>query len=232
MKKMFLISLSVVLALNACNNNTDQEADEINGDQDSVTNDKQDNELPAEKLAIINETGFSKYARLSIPQLNWNKFTVTKFWKEDFHFKTAFTPEKNYFDLYGQFLKYSPDSSKFIDLDSYNTAITKNKNGQLIGHDQEPETAVSLIDLKKKEKVQLVFLGPGNSVEDAAWIDNNNLILIGYLENDTASGVNAAIWQFNLSTKDVNLYELTDKEILQTLRNYSEKVRLKNVIMR
>lgn len=232
MKKVILLYFGVVIVLIACNSNADQQADEMNANEDSLTVDKQDDALPAKNLAIINETGFSKYARLSIPQLNWSKFTITKFWKEDFQNKTAFASEKNYFDSYGQFLKYSPDSSKFIDLDSYNVSITKNKKGQLIGDSQEPETEVSLIDLKKKEKMQLVFLGPGNSVEDAAWIDNDNLILIGYLENDTASGINAAIWQFNLSTKNVNLYELSDDAVLKKLKNYSEKVRLKNVIIR
>ena len=80
--------------------------------------------------------------------------------------------------------------------------------------------------------MRLVFLGPGNSVEDAAWIDNDNLVLIGYLENEAASGTNAAIWQFNLSSKRVNLYELPDDEVIKKLKNYSERERLKNVIIK
>ena len=232
MKKIFLFSVSIVVALIACNSSGDQQAYKANGVEDSLIADKQNDSFTVENLAIINETGFSKYARTSTPQLNWSRFKVTKFWQEDFQNKTAFVPENNYYEYYGQFLKYSPDSSKFIDLDSYNIAITKNENGVLTGDSQEPETAVSLVDLKKKEKMELVFLGPGNSIEDAAWIDNNSLILIGYLENDSATGINAAIWQYNLSTKNVKLYELSDDEVLKKLRNYTKRIRLKNVIIR
>lgn len=232
MKKVIYLFLIIVIIALSCNSNSDQQAGGSSEQAEDSTADKQDSIVADENLAIINSTGFSKYARSSIPHLNWNKFTITKFWQEDFQNKTAFEPSKTYFDSYGQFLKYSPDSSKFIDLDSYNISITKNELGQLIGGSQEPDTEISLIDLKKKEKIRLVFLGPGNSVEEAAWIDNDNLVLIGYLENETSTGTNAAIWQFNLSSKKVNLYELSDEAVLNKLKNYSEKERLKNVIMK
>jgi hypothetical protein len=230
-KNIFLISI-VVLFLLACNNNNDHQAGENDTAEDSVSAAKKEDALPADNLATINQTGFSKYARLSIPLLNWDKFKLTKFWQEDFQNNAAFVPDTNYFSSYGQFFKYAPDSSKFIDLDSYNISIRKNKEGKLIGSDQEPETEISLIDLKKKEKLRLLFMGPGNSIEDAAWIDNDNLILIGYMENDSATGTNAAIWQFNLSSKNVNLYELSDDSVLNKLRNYSQRVRLKNVLIK
>lgn len=232
MKKTFFLAFGLFIALVACNSNGDQQADKTDVEEDSVVINKQEDAFPSENLAIINETGFSKYARLSLPELNWSKFTVTKFWNEDFHHKTAFNPDKNYFNSYGQFLKYSPDSSKFIDLDSYNISISRNKKGQLVGESQEPDTEISLVDLKTKEKTQLIFLGPGNSVEDGAWIDNDNLILIGYSENDSASGTNAAIWQFNLATRNVNQYEMSDPEVLKKLKNYTERERLKNVIIK
>ena len=75
-------------------------------------------------------------------------------------------------------------------------------------------------------------MGPGNSVEDAAWIDNNNLVLIGFQENASATGTNAVVWKFDLSTNMVYLYELTDETLVSKLKDYSKKERLKNVIMR
>ncbi|MEO5995282.1 MAG: hypothetical protein ABIN89_01205 [Chitinophagaceae bacterium] len=232
MRKVIYFFFVITSILSACNDSQDQKAGNNEQEEDSVLADKPDSVIMDANLAIINSTGFSKYARTSMPELNWNKFTITKFWQEDFPNKTNFEPGKDFWDTYGQFLKYSPDSSKFIDLDSYNISITKNKKGQLIGGSQEPDTEISLIDLKKKEKMRLVFLGPGNSVEDAAWIDNDNLVLIGYLENEAASGNIAAIWQFNLSSKRVNLYELSDEEVIKKLKNYSERERLKNVMIK
>lgn len=231
-KLVNLCFIAMSFAIFACNGSQDKQAANENQAEDSLVSEKQDNVLTDQNLAIINETGFSKYAKIGLPKLDWNKFTVTKFWQEDFHNKSAFEPDKNYFNYYGDFLKYSPDSTKFIDLDSYNISISRSKTGKLIGGPQEPDTEVSLVDIKKKEKLRLVFLGPGNSVEDAAWIDNDNLILIGYLENDSASGTNAAIWQFNISSGKVNLYELSDETLMNQLKNYSERERLKNVLMK
>ncbi len=220
-----------MMVMGACNSGADKQAEGGEQGEDSLSTSKPENALPDEDLVIINETGFSKYARRSVPDLNWDKFTNTKFWQEDSSYKTVFEPGNNYFKFYGSFLKYSPDSSKFIDLDSYNISIMKNKQGQFVGSSQEPDTEISMVDIRKKEKTRLLFLGPGNSVEDAAWIDNNNLVLIGYVENENASGTNAAVWQFNLVSKKVNLYELSDTAVINKLRNYSERERLKNVKM-
>lgn len=232
MKKYLFIILIALVAMSACNSSGDKQAAEYELSEDSLLISASENTLPDENLGIINETGFSKYARISVPDLKWDKFTNTKFWEVDSIDKTVFDPEDNYFSSYGPFLKYSPDSSKFIDLDSYNISITKNKKGQFEGSSQEPDTEISIVDIKKKEKTRLLFLGPGNSVEDAAWIDNNNLVLIGYVENENASGTNAAVWQFDLVSKRVNLYELSDSAVINKLRNYSEIERLKNVKMR
>lgn len=232
--KYYMILLSIFTSsLTACNSseNKDIQADSLRNEAESSAV-KDENAFPQEAIVSVNATGFSKYARSSVPQLDWSKFTIARYWKEEFVVKAPFTPEKNYYETYGQFLKYSPDSSRFIDLDSYNIDIQKNKTGQLIGTDDGPDTEVSFVDLNKKQRMRLVFLGPGNSVEDAAWLDNNNLVLIGFQENVEATAINAVVWKFDLSTNMVYLYELGDEAIVSKLEDYSKKERLKNVIMR
>lgn len=91
---------------------------------------------------------------------------------------------------------------------------------------------MSLVDVNKKQKIRLLFLGPGNSVEDAGWIDNNNFILVGYQENETSTGTNAVVWKFDLFASMVYMYELTDENVVINLKSYSKKERLKDVILR
>lgn len=122
------------------NNTQDQQAPETGLGQDSIITGRNDDAFSDEAIAFINETGFSRYAKSKAQQIDWTKFVITRFWKENFLIKTPFEPVKSYFDSYGQFLKFSPDSSKFIDLDSYNYAISKDKNGRLIGNVQGPDT--------------------------------------------------------------------------------------------
>ncbi len=214
----------------SCSNN-DQKGSENAAipEEDSVASTTNENKLNDNTIAFINGTGFSKYAMSALPNLDWSRFSVTRFWKEDFMTKSTFEPEQKFYNNYGPFIKFSPDSSKFIDLDSYNVDIHKDKNGRLVGDDQGPDTEVSLVDPAKKERTRLVFLGPGNSVEDAAWIDNNNFVLFGLQDNEAGTALNAVVWQFNLTTKMVYLYELPDQDVVNKWKQYAKTQRLKSV---
>lgn len=233
MKYYMSLFLMVTGFFMACNSSENQEvqADSTHLEAEAAMP-KDENSLPAEAIGSMNNTGFSKYAGTAVSELDWSRFKVTKFWKEEFLVKSSFVPDKKYYEAYGQFLKYSPDSSKFIDLDSYNIDIHKNQKGQLVGTDGGPDTEISLVDVNKKQKMRLVFMGPGNSVEDATWLDNNTLVLIGFQENAAATATNAVVWKFDLMSKMVYLYELDDKELVSKLKDYSRKERLKNVIIR
>lgn len=229
----YIITIFLFLTLLGCNNNdqkaTVQQAE--NGEDSSGIMDD-DDRIKENTVAFINGTGFSKYAKSAMPQLDWTKFEVTRFWKEEFNTKSTFSPEKDFFEIYGPFLKYSPDSSKFLDLDSYNLSIYKANNGKLVADGQGPDTEVSMVIPATKQRIRLIFLGPGNSVEDAAWIDNENFVLFGLQENEAATATNAVIWRFNLAEKMVYLYELPDSKVVDQWKNYSETQRLKNVTIR
>jgi hypothetical protein len=82
---------------------------------------------------------------------------------------------------------------------------------------------VSLIDLEEKEKKRLVFLGPGNSVEEAAWIDNYNFLLIGYHASDTAKVKTAVIWRYHIPTKTFHVYESSDSSITTGLTSWRKE---------
>jgi hypothetical protein len=130
---------------------------------------------------------------------------------------SAFQPDSSYYKEYGRFLKYSPDSSMFVDLDSYNIDFQKNRKGQLVPIEVGPDTEVSLIDVAQKEKTRLVFLGPGNGVEDAGWIDNNSVVLLGYHEKDTSKIKTAVLWRYHVPTKTFYVYESPDNSVAQGL---------------
>jgi hypothetical protein len=226
----FLIAAGFILSCNSNNQNTPGEMKAKEEDiTDSAIALNNENTFSGETIAVMNQTGFSKYARSRSAQFDWDKFTMTQFWKEDFVHKIPFIPAKNYFELYGKFLKYSPDSSRFIDLDSYNISLKRDNSGRLIGYEQEPDTEVSLVDLDKKQQLRLLFLGPGNSVEDATWIDNNNFILIGFQEKANSTGTSAVVWKYDLASKMVHVYEMPDESLVKSLKDYSYKERLKGV---
>lgn len=185
--------------------------------------------LSAETVQSFSTSGFSDYAKKQARGFDWNKFRMTSSWKEDSMLVSPFTPDKDYYRDYGPFLKYSPDSSMFIDLDSYNIDIKKDDKGRFIGHELGPDSEVSLIDVDDKTRTRLVFMGPGGSIEDGMWLDNNTLVLMGVQENERRERV-ATLWKFHVPTKTYYLYEIPDTSVAGSLMGYWRSERLKNVI--
>jgi hypothetical protein len=126
---------------------------------------------------------------------------------------SAFAPDKSYFSNYGRLLKYSPDSTMFVDLDSYNIEFHNNERPIEKG----PDTEVSMVDLVNKQRTRLIFLGPGNGVEEAGWIDVDNVLLIGYREADTSRTKIPVIWRYHVPTKSFHVYESTNPAIAALL---------------
>ena len=197
---------------------------------DSIDIENIDTLLSAETIQSFSTSGFSGYAKKQSPGFDWSKFRMTASWQEDSPLVTPFNPDKSFYTSYGPFLKYSPDSSMFIDLDSYNIEIRKDSKGRFIGSELGPDTEVSLIDVEEGKKTRLVFLGPGGSIEDATWLDNNTLVLMGVQDNGEG-GKTAALWRYHVPTHAFYLYEIPDTAVAAPLIGYWSKERLKNVII-
>jgi hypothetical protein len=88
---------------------------------------------------------------------------------------------------------YSPDSTKYIDLLSYNY-LRENKS--LISG--EPDQQVVLGDLRNKSKTQLLFFGPSQLAEFADWTGNNSFMIGIMSRTENGTGLNAEIMFFHL----------------------------------
>jgi hypothetical protein len=230
--KNTLWMLLAIIVLSSCTGNDKQaQADDDNNIIEETDSLKTGNELNDQTIATLDKSPIFRSARSTVSEFNWNRFQLTRFWKEDSLLTRSFEPEQGYYDNYGPLFKYSPDSTKFIDLDSYNISIRKNNKGQRIGEPQGPDTEVSLVDLKKKQVSRLIFLGPGNNIEDAAWQDNENLLLVSSVDN-TDAAANASVIKYNLPSKTFYVYETADSSIVNHLKGYWRKERLKNIIFK
>lgn len=234
MKHIIYTSVLAIFLATACNDSTDKKAaePEETAEPDSVVVTGPDTTLTAETIQRFQTAGFTDYAKARIPSFDWSKFKYKLSWQEDSLMNNPFTPAKTYFTNYGAFLKYSPDSSRFIDLDSYNIDIRKDNQGRYIGTAGGPDTEVSLIDPKAKKRTRLLFMGPGGSVEDAFWTDNSNLVIIGTQENEENAGRKVTVWKINLQDTTFDLYELDDINAAQQLAGQWRKERLKGVVLK
>ena len=231
MKKWLLIGLIFVVFYSCKNDPKKEPLTNALPKQEQEEVEVIDTMLTNETISFFNKSGYSNFAKSRLKDFDWSRFHMIDTWKDDTVTSAKFEPDKAYFENYGRFLKYSPDSSFVIDLDSYNTTITKNKDGKLIGREEGPDTEISLIDLKNKEKKRLVFLGPGGSIEEGGWIDEDNLALIGLQDTPDESVQVHLIWKYHLPTHTFYLFQSTDTIGAQQQMNSWRKERLKGVII-
>jgi hypothetical protein len=220
--KNISIILFLALAFWSCKNDASEESQsELPSSTDTV--ERLDTIFSSENIAFLNQLDFSKYARSESSAIDWNRFRMVTSTHEESPMVTPFTPDRLFYQHYGKLLKYSPDSSMFIDIDSYNIELQKNKKGDLVPIENGPDTEVNLVDVEKKQKTRLIFLGPGNGVEEAGWIDNQTAILIGYRETDTTKTKNAVIWRYHVPTKTFHVYETANPNVAALLINWRKE---------
>ncbi|NML20044.1 hypothetical protein HHL16_04120 [Pseudoflavitalea sp. G-6-1-2] len=222
----------LALLFAACNNSSDKKAEDNDTDTDSIVVVGPDTTLTSETIQKFHTAGFTDYVKTRIPSFDWSKFKYKSSYEEDSTLTSEFSPPKSYYANYGSFLKYSPDSTRFIDLDSYNIDIVKDGRGRFIGTAGGPDTEVSLINPKTGKKERLLFMGPGGTVEDAFWLSNNELAIVGTQENEEDAGKKVTVWKINLTDKMYDLYELDDLDAAQKLAGTWRKERLKGVTLK
>jgi hypothetical protein len=198
-------------------------------DADSSDVETIDTVLTSETISFFNQSGFSTFAKDKSPGFDWSKFRMTNTWHEDSLLITDFSPQRDFYTAYKSLLKYSPDSTKFLDLDSYNLSVQTNKGGKLTGAEIGPDTEISMVDVKTGKKTRLIFLGPGNSIEDGSWIDNENLVIMGFQQQGNSDSTTPTVWRYHLPTQTFYTYEMPDPEVARKLMGEWRKQRLKNV---
>lgn len=224
------ITALVILAACKGKNKKDAGADVVA--EDTVFVENADTALSAETIQSFNTAGFTDYLQKRSPAFDWKQFAMTTTWVEDSMLTVSFQPDQQFYAAYGRFLKYSPDSTQFIDLDSYNIDIRKDSHGRWVGTGSGPDTEVSLVDLKQGRKIRLLFMGPGGTVEDAFWIDRDNLVLMGTQESEDNNGKTLHVWKYHLPAKTYTLYELKDPSLAAQLMGQWRKERLKGVLIK
>ena len=85
-------------------------------------------------------------------------------------------------------LIYNADSSRAIDLVSYNYSIGK-KKGRTMLQGAGPDMEIAALDLRKGTRRRLVFAGPGSLSLDAVWQDPQTVLLaLAQVEDKDSTG--------------------------------------------
>ena len=96
----------------------------------------------------------------------------------------------------------SPDGKKQLDIYGYGRQLLPTKNGQFELAAQSLDSEVALYGLAANKKLRLLFCGDACRFEDAAWVDDDLLIVAG-ASSDVDQKSHPMLWCIKLSTRSV-----------------------------
>ena len=198
MKKSNIIYLiSVFFLFQSCNLKKEKEPQE---EQITTQTDK-----PTEHVNQYSQEVFNSW--LDYYKNEINNFDSSKFEKEKpfkiVRAKSDLTPvwDEKFDSIYKDFLIYNPDSTKYIDFDSYKWKLNNKKDLQ-IGPDQE----IVLVNIPEKKVERLLFYGPSYWVENA-YFKNDSIIVL--MENSSEG--KPGYQEINLNTNTSQYYIYPEK---------------------
>jgi hypothetical protein len=205
MRKTLLIS-SIILMVVSCGQHDNKKiiADSLASDS---TYNRQDRWLDYYNLSLKDFTD-------SLPLVEMNTIG------SDYDFKS----DSN--TLFKKFFIFSPDSAHFIDLDSYSIVLEKDSIGRLFSKGSEVDLETSLIDIEGKERIRILFCGTDCRPEEAHWIRNDLVHILGTTKNGSIDY--PTIWTFEI--KNHFFQEIKSRVAIDlTGEDYVSSVRLKMI---
>jgi hypothetical protein len=194
MKKLLLpIGLFCVVA---CSNNADQKA--------AVPNDSSQgnaviiDELPEEELAPVTQVFTSLDSNFNTGSFypsGVDSVQNAQLAKIDSGSLKEFIP----------YLIYNADSSLAADPYSYNYIIHQQK-GKTKVSEAGPDVEIGLVDLKQNTRRRLWYSGPAAVILDAKWKNNNELLLGGVEQVDTA-GYQPFVLVINIANNHIDRWQ-------------------------
>jgi len=101
-------------------------------------------------------------------------------------------------------ISYNTDSTYGVDLFSYNY-LTDKIGERTYVQGGEPDMEASLIDVNKKEKKRLLYLGPSYIFFEARWLNKNDIVIAG-AEIVSENKITPLLWKITISGRALELY--------------------------
>lgn len=185
---VFIISLLV-----ACSGKVEEEKAAENGSAD------------VEVSASLFEKGFQKltpwtsyWASLGMSK-GQSAFNLTSTLKIEPLERPEVNPIKKGEHPLASFQFHHPTNEGTVDIYHYKIHI-----GDGLDVSFEPDAEV-IFYRKNGMRERLLFMGPSGLFEDAVWIDNLHLMVVGYFENET--GFSPMVWLINMETGSYQSFE-------------------------
>lgn len=148
----------------------------------------------------------------------------------DNNFRQDFKSYREFLSIYKPIITYSGDSSKFIDIYSYQ--INLEKKGNYYEANPDVDQAILLCDLKTKYWNRIYFGTSSQWIDEVVWISETKFILVGITK--TAEDKRMPLIVFGDTNKQTLVECITiDKNSFQNDKGYSspklKKIKIKGL---
>ena len=216
MKKVIWIS-SLWLLMAACTNNTSNTATPAEKEQtDNIPEEREAGMLLQNYFPLL-----LSYLQKSNGTFSGDSVTQTESATQQAIAPYPIDPDKK--DSFKQLLVYNTDSTKAIDMFSYNYILT-NKNGALTAEAAEPDSEVALMDFESGIRRSIWFSGPSATVLDAAWMNPQEIAIAGMQENESGQR-HPAVWIVSLPDSTINTYVYQQPANISTTAYLNQRFR-------
>jgi hypothetical protein len=109
----------------------------------------------------------------------------------------------------------TPEDEEYVPLDDASLRALVSPDGTKYleytggAEEGEPDSELTLVDAVKSERQRLLFYGPSVRFDDAAWVDDDTVVVVGESSEDgepQAGNVQSLVWIFHLSNRLVSTY--------------------------
>lgn len=117
-----------------------------------------------------------------------------------------FPPEE--LEQFKPYLIYNKDSTKAIDLVSYNFIVDK-KDGTQVLEPSGPDTEAGIINLKDNMRTRIFYSGPGTIMREGKWLDST-IVLLGGADKLSGTAIKPFLLRIDLKEKTLQRFTYTD----------------------
>jgi hypothetical protein len=155
----------------------------------------------------------------------FSKTGTTKF--EDIDFESI-DSLPSFYSIYKPALSFSPDSTQFIDLYSYQMLLER-EGDQIVYHGGDVDQSISLCNVAKKNWKRILFFGPAAQVLEATWADNETFILTGSSETNSGK-LEPFIYIGHIESRSFDTYSSNDSTCIQSNLYDSPKLKALHIV--
>ncbi|MGF7232679.1 hypothetical protein [Arachidicoccus sp.] len=210
--QLWTICLAVVLLVQSCKSKNNEK--QSSGSTDSLAVNTEDSVQlihdfsleDGEHIFKINTQQWLK-STLKNNKADWKNFSYKSIQEIDtLSDSTLFKPAKDFYKNYQSVLRWSLDSNFIIDFGSYGSMAIKDDSGNTRLEGSDPDTKVSLINVKEQRQSQLLFAGPSTKIIDVKWLSSTEAVML-FSEQAAHNECDTLLWFIDVPRNQIRQYQ-------------------------